>query len=257
MRNCSRKNKKTNDSGFGKIEALMLLVILAAVGFVGAKVLSLPKANNKLQEITSNVSTPRKVSTISNGKQITFNDLAAKASFVYPNTWTEMSIKGLCDEPNGCSESTDKIDAVELQSPDKKVDLIWSGISGVGGNCDATKTPTQGGCPIETVFSAVPINSSPGLYVVNGAIEAPNGQYEPFLAVQDNNGVLSSGVHGVWYQSFKLASTGNDTVFYMVNDYGSGTVPQTFNTINQVKSYFSGTDQQQAIQILQSLKVGK
>lgn len=246
-------------AGFSTVEALLLLVILAAVAFVGAKVLNLPKSKTQpASQIATTVPVKQNVTTQTRGGETVFNDDSAKASFSYPKSWTETAIKGLCNEPNGCSASTDNINSVELMSPDRKVDLVWSGVSGVGGNCDNNLPPTKGGCPSETVVGTEPIQSSSGLFVVEGAIEVPNGQYQPFLAVQDSaTGVLSSGEHGLWYQSFKLPSTGNSTLFFMDNGYsGSTSIPQTFSSLNQVKSYLESQDVVQANQILLSLKVG-
>ena len=250
--------KKQRDQGFSKIEAILLIFILASVAFVGTKVLNLPQSKKTANQISSIAPIAQKVTTNTKDGQVTFNDLAAKASFTYPKSWAEKAIRGLCDEPNGCSETTDKIDAVEIQSPDKKVDLIWSGISGVGGSCDNSKPPTQGGCPVETVLNKAPIPGSANLYVVEGAIQVPNGQFQPFLAVQDSvTGVLSSGEYGLWYQSFRLPSTGHNTLFYMDNGYGvNAPMPQTFSSITQVAAYLSSKDVNQAKQILLSLKDG-
>ena len=189
----------------------------------------------------------------------TYSDSAAQASFQYPSTWSITHIRGLCDEPNGCAPSTDQISAQQVTSPDGSIKILWSGIGGVGGACDNTIPPTQsGGCTIESVFSSTPIAKASGLYVVEGAIEVSSGQYQPFLAVQDKTGVLTSGEPGLWYQSFKLPSTGNDTLFYMNNGYkdgGGGTNPQTFPTLSQAQSYLDSSDATQAKQILLSLQV--
>ncbi|MHB1865236.1 MAG: hypothetical protein ACYCPS_03700 [Candidatus Saccharimonadales bacterium] len=257
-------NLKNNEQGFSAVEIVLVVVIVALIGVVGWLVYK-----NHHKTITPNVA------TISNNKPATptttpktptntvtyktYSDSAAQASFQYPSTWTLTSIRGLCDEPNGCAPSTDHISAQQVTSPDSSVEIVWSGISGIGGDCNNNVPPTQsGGCNIETVFSSTPIPKADGLYVVEGAMEVSSGQYQPFLAVQDKNGVLTSGEQGLWYQNFKLPTTGNDTLFYMNNGYkdgGGGSNPQAYATTSQVQSYLNSSDVTQAKQILLSLQV--
>jgi len=235
-----------SEKGFSVVEILMLLVAIALIVLVGYMVY---KDHHKTVTLST--------TTISTNK--TFSDSAAQASFTYPSTWTLASIRGLCDEPNGCTPSSDHINAVELTSPDKSINLIWSGIGGVGGYCDNTIPPTQsGGCTIETVFSSTPLSKIAGLYVVEGAMEISSGQYQPFLAIQDKTGLLTSGERGLWYQSFDLPSTGISTLFYMDNSYkdgGGGTSAQTFSSLSQVQTYLNTPFLIQAKQLLSSLQV--
>jgi hypothetical protein len=256
-----------NESGFSVVEIVLVLVVVGLIGTVGWLVYK-----NHHKTTTASVATTKSTSTTTTPKTTptntvtykTYSDSTAKASFMYPNTWTLSNIKGLCDEPNGCAPSTDQISAVEITSPDSNIQLLWSGISGIGGDCDNTIPPTQsdqstlGGCTVETVFSSTPISKATGLYVVEGAMEVQSGQYQPFLAVQDKSGVITSGEPGLWYQDFKLPSTSNNTLFYMNNGYkdgGGGTNPQTYSTASQAQTYLSSSNITQAKQILLSLQV--
>ncbi len=254
---------QNNQKGFTALEGSLVVLILAVIGVVGymvyhndykTKTVSVTtRSNNKPATTTS---TPKTTDTVT---YKTYSDYAAQASFQYPSTWTIANIRGACDEPNGCAPSTDKISAQLVTSPDGSVEIVWSGLSGVGGNCYNNVPPTQsGGCNIETVFNATPIPNASGLYVVEGAKEVSSGLYIPFLAVQDKNGVLTSGEHNLWYQSFTLPSTGHHTLFNMNNGYkdaGGGANPQTFATTSQVQAYLNSPDVTQAKQILLSLQV--
>lgn len=260
-----QKRFKNNESGFGVVELLLVIVIVLLIGTVGWLVYKMhvkaPVAN-----VSSSKNIPTKSNSLSTStvKYSTYSDPTAQASFTYPNNWILTSVRGECDEPNGCTPSTDKISAVLVTSPDSTVKLLWSGISGVGGMCDNTIPPSQtnqsnlGGCTIETVFNSVPIPNATGLYVVEGAMQLSSGQYQPFLTVQDKNGVITTGEPGLWYQSFVLPTTGNNTLFNMNNGYsivGSNTTPETFNNLSQVQTYLNSTNVAQAKQILLSLNV--
>ncbi len=255
---------RNNEKGFSAVEVILVLVVIIAIGVVGWLVYKdVHKANKATTASTASntgTKTPKatpKTTTAASYKS--YMDTAAKASFQYPSTWTIASIRGNCDELNGCAPSTDQTSAVDVTSPDGSMKLVWSGISGIGGYCDNTLPPTQsGGCTSETVFSATPIPMASGFYAVEGATELSSGQYQPFLAVQDKTGAITTGEPGLWYQSFTLPSTGHGTVFHMDNIYSdtnSTATPQTFSTLKEAQDYFSSTNAAQAKQILLSFQV--
>ena len=258
-------NLYKNQKGFSALELVLVLIIVVLIVVVGWLVYQNHNkitSTNKPTSSTASKTSTKPTTNKSNSSAVsykTYTDSAAQASFQYPSNWNLASIRGLCDEPNGCSPSTDSISAEQITSPDNSVKIIWSGISGVGGYCNNKIPPTQsGGCTIETVFSSTPIPKANGLYVVEGAMEVSSGQYQPFLAVQDKNGVLTSGEPGLFYQSFTLPSTNKHTLFNMNNTYkdgGGGGNTQTYATKSQVQSYLSSVDVTEAKQILMSLSV--
>ena len=245
-----------DNRGFGAVELIMAIVIVILLCVVGWYVYK----NHK--KIDATVTTA--VSTTVNNK--IFNDVGAGASFSYPSSWSIASFNGFCDDAK-CTDATDNINSVVLTSSDKQIDIVWSGLSGVGGGCDnaasITLAVTSEGlvpCPLETVFSVTSLPKISGLYVVEGAIE--NGgspdQFIPFMAIQDSTGVLTTGQHYLWYQSFssKLLKNTNDILFNIENNYniciGCQAKP-VFSSLSKAKIFFTTTDATQAKQILLSL----
>jgi len=269
-------NKITkNEKGFSAVEVIIIIIVIIIICGAGFLVY---KHNNKkslLATTTASTASSKSASkkntvsaintnppTVSYTGWQTYHDTAAGASFFYPSNWTLTQIAGNCDTPGGCSAAEDKINAVELTSQDKNVSLEWSGISGVGGDCDNEPLSSQNpnGCSEETVFSVFPINNAMGLYVVEGAIQDKyKGSYAPFMAIQDSNGVLKTGQYGLFYESFKLPTTNNKTLFrmggYPVNEFGtvSNEKTITFSTLSQAQNFFMSDDAQQAQDILLSL----
>lgn len=251
------KEISKNQKGFTVVEGLLILLILAVIAAVGYMVYH-NDHKTKMASKNTTTSTSKITSTVT---YKTYSDSAAKASFQYPSTWAIANVKGGCDEPNGCAPSTDQINAQQITSPDGKIEIRWAGISGVGGYCAINTPPTQSnGCTVETVFSSTPISRASGLYVVEGAMEVSSGQYQPFLAVQDKGGVITSSKQVLlFFEDFKLPSTGNDTQFLMNNGNkdgtGVGAHPQNYATTREAQTYLNSSDVIQAKQILLSLNV--
>jgi hypothetical protein len=163
-----------------------------------------------------------------------------KRVFKYPPDWKviapqQPSVKGA--------------DTFTIQSSNGQVKIIWvSAITGLGGGCGDK-------CPIYNVIEKTPIPGSQGLYVVSAVVDAGNGNVTPWIAVQDGNGLLSSGKKAVIGTFTGRNNAGGNSenyeaVFGLSNIYGEGpTITQS-----QVADYFKGNEVQEAKQILLSLR---
>ncbi|HUC87917.1 MAG TPA: hypothetical protein VMR95_02110 [Candidatus Binatia bacterium] len=249
---------KKNEKGFSFVEALIIIVVLALIGAAG---LLVHKDHDKASTTSTTVIKTAAYSLVRNTKtsEETYTDLAAKASFSFPSNWSFTKIEGLCDLP-GCSASSNGITAVELTSPDKGFDVVWSGVEGIGGGACYESS----GCPYATVFSSTPIPKSPGLYVVVAAVQYDNSyqdtEYTPIIAVQDSSGIIKTGsVGGSFYQIFNSPVNSRFTEFSMINGYKDGGVgypsQQEFSIISSAQAYLSSSDAKQIQQILLSLKM--
>lgn len=136
----------------------------------------------KNPSITSLISpTPQ----ISSGWKL-YTSQKVKASFNYPPDWTITKSAQQSNYP------ATEVDQIGLQSPHGTVTVSWvSALDGFGGACDPNASLAQG-CPLITVLEKLPIKNAPGLYVISGTITQDGTIYQPFLAVQDSNGLVTT-----------------------------------------------------------------
>jgi len=144
-----------NQSGFGAVEALLILIIVILIGVVGWLVY---KDHNK---------TPANASTTTSTKTATaattpdpyagwqqYCSSHEKACFKYPSSWTA---KPDCGGP--CTD----FDSVNLTSPSNTFVSFTSAETGVGGDCDPTTTP-------HVIYNVVePLSKVPGVYFIESS----------------------------------------------------------------------------------------
>jgi hypothetical protein len=115
----------------------------------------------------------------------TYVSATEKASFKYPQDWILSSSLG-GDLPDQ--------DRAILQSPSGKVKITWiSAFTGLGGNCEKqVQLGGYGACPLVTIVNKAVSSSASDLFVVSGTITTDGKIYEPFLAVEDSKGILTT-----------------------------------------------------------------
>jgi len=172
----------------------------------------------------------------------TYTSAEEKASFKYPTNWTVTKAVIPSNETNA--------DTVGIKSPSGAITISWvSAISGFGNESGSSY-------PLHTVIDKTPISAATGYYVVSGITTLGGNTYYPWLAVQDANGILASGVKGV-LATFKgkhnlnpSTKTVTGTLFATC---GASTVQNTpALTKNQATAWLSGSEAQQAKLILLS-----
>lgn len=182
--------------GFGLAGCLIVLVVLAAIGFAAWHVWSPKDKNPAATETTSSVAT-----TDPYAGWKTYTSSFEKLSFKYPASWTTKDISKHYSMPG--------TDAFQLTSPSAKLSIYWfSAIDGIGGACDASAapgtvvSPTQlGPCPYWYVLHKQRLKGA-DLFYVDG-IETSDGKtYSPWCALQASDGLLESKGY-IGYQLFK------------------------------------------------------
>ena len=110
----------------------------------------------------------------------TYASPTEKATFKYPSNWTITT-------PNQGALNGDQAGVL---SPSGAIKISWSAELGGYGNEQGTNYPLQ------TIVGKTPISGAPGLYVVSGITTLDGTTYHPWIAVQDDQGILSAGVGG-------------------------------------------------------------
>lgn len=251
-----QKLKKSSQSGFGVVEAILIIVILGVIAFIGylawhnhAKT-SDSSANNTSQMGTGN--TP----TTSDTALVGYKSKTTGASFTYPVDWVKVTPEDLGN--NG--------DAISLRSPSGKVTVTWSsGIGGVGGGptCDPSQTDeyneahiaSEPGCTDVVVLSSRSISGAAGLSVVTGYVLEGPSNYYPFIAVLNGDVQGYAGVNSNLYEVFDLNDNDLGSVFAIGGLAMLNPPAPKFSTKTAAINFLKGADAKAAISILASLKV--
>ncbi len=173
----------------------------------------------------------------------TYTSSTEKATFQYPADWTVTKPSIQSNYPSA--------DQVGLKSPSGEIIVSWvSALNGFGGGCDQD-------CPRIIIVDKVMIPTAPGLFVVSGLITTDNTKYQPWMAVQDKDGLISSGpqmgydmFQGFHNGSLPEANGNNTNVIFSTGDaYAKG--PSL--SLETAKAYFDKPEVKQAKQIMLSL----
>lgn len=165
-------------------------------------------------------------------------------SITYPSDWT-------VKQPTSGSATKDSTDAASLVSPSGAVTLTWvPSLAGFGNDHDDQY-------PLNTVIDKSPISGASGFYVVSGITTLDSKIFYPWIAVQDSDGILTSGVQGD-VLAFEARHALNDSTgkaaYAMLSTSGlRANIGSIALTQQQATSWFSGAEVQQAKQILLSI----
>ncbi|HEU4967148.1 MAG TPA: hypothetical protein VFT53_06790, partial [Candidatus Saccharimonadales bacterium] len=177
----------------------------------------------------------------------TYTSSDEKASFRYPETWKTVAS---CIHSNDANNN----DHVCLASPSGEIKISWvTDLSGLGGEHSANY-------PYNTIFNKTAIAKAPGLYVISGATTLDGKTYHPWIAVQDDNGIVSTDVQGdvaTFTSHWATNPTTDDLTGILFSTTGARTSQSTPGlTKAQAASWFSGAEAQQAKTIMLSLVDG-
>lgn len=178
----------------------------------------------------------------------TYTSVTEKASFKYPPDWTVTKAAIPSNIPNA--------DQISLQAPSGTVKIHWvSALDGFGGGCDDQAPLGEDSCPLVTVIDKTPIKSAPGLFVVSGTFTKDGKVFQPWMAVQGNEGITATQ-RSLGYTLFqgrnnKSATKVNNTTtaFSTSGAYAEG--PDLSQT--DANAYFAKPEVKQAKLIFQSL----
>lgn len=174
----------------------------------------------------------------------TYTSTSEQASFRYPSGWRVASYSITSSDPSNT-------DHTGIVSPSGAITISWvTDLAGFGNEHSAT-------FPQNTVIDKMPIPTAAGLYVVSGITTLDGSIYHPWIAVQDSDGILASGVQGniVTFTSRRaLNPTTNDVTGILFSTSGARTNQYTpALTKAQADAWFSGAEAKQAKLILLSL----
>lgn len=112
---------------------------------------------------------------------MTYASGTEKAGFTYPSDWSLTKL----------TAGTAPNDSATIQSPSGSITITWNSFitPGFGNESNANY-------PLHTVIDKTAIADASGLYVVSGITTLDGATYYPWIAVQDSNGILTSGVRG-------------------------------------------------------------
>ena len=240
---------------------LLLLLVGGGSYYIGSRnSLSQPNKEQVADKTTSTsipttINTPTAIVTnpaitaMTNWK--TYTSTTEKASFKYPPNWVSTKPAIETNLPG--------VDETAVQSPSGAIKVSWvSALNGFGGGCnDKLSLGQDGGCPLFTLVDKIPISTAPGLYVVSGTITRDGISYQPFLAVQDSTGLLTTK-RMMSYDMFTGKNNGSlpenrgqntNALFSTADAYGRG--PSLSQA--EANAWFNKTEVQEAKQILLSL----
>lgn len=181
----------------------------------------------------------------------TYSSSTEKATFKYPSNWKIVKPALESNIPGA--------DTIGLQSPSGEIKVSWiSAADGFGGGCN-TNSPlgSSDGCDLFTLIEKMPIKDASGLYVISGTITKDGKIYKPFLAIQDDNGLVKT-TRTMGYDMFTGKNNGNlkelngqnvNVFFTTGNTYGNG--PELSKS--DADAWFNKPEAIQAKQILSSL----
>jgi len=175
-----------NEQGFGAIEGIIIVAVVVLLGVVGYMVYknhnkTTPTATTTTPVATTTPTTtptPKAVDPYAGWK--TYTSKTEKASFKYPSDWKSITPPLESNEPGA--------DAFTVASPSGEVKVSWmSAISGLGGACDDTIAPKNGGCPAITVISSKSIKGASGLNVISAIVTNNGSTYQPWIGVNTSD----------------------------------------------------------------------
>lgn len=166
-----------------------------------------------------------------------------KATFTYPSSWT-------IAKPVVTSNDATNSDQAAIVSPSGGIKISWvTDITGFGNEHSSSY-------PLITVVDKTPISGAPGYFVVSGVTTLDGTTYHPWIAVQDANGILTSGVMGdvaTFQGKHNLNASTGATTGILFSTSGLRTSQNTPSLAQaQATAWFSGSEAQQAKQILLS-----
>jgi len=177
---------------------------------------------------------PTAISTNATSNWKTYKSTTDNASFKYPANW-------IITKP-AIESNFQNADQIGLQSPSGEVKISWvSELGGFGGSCTTD-------CPLITIIDKTAIGNSKNLYVVSGTVTSEGKMYEPFLAVQDNNGLVTTR-RSMAYDMFSKKPF--DVLFSTSDAYAGG--PNLSQS--EATAWFNKPEVQEAKQILLSLTI--
>jgi len=225
---------------------------------IGSLIISLSstaKANGYTQiydQILSTFKFTDKSSELDASNWKTYNSSVEKATFKYPPNWKIV-------EPSIKSNNPNISDQIGLLSPSREVKISWvSALDGFGGACNMKTLGTEGACPLFTLINKMPINNATGLFVISGTMTSDGKKYDPFLAVQDNNGLVKS-MRTMGYDMFIGKNNGKLTEYSGENTHVLFSTSDTdgYNGLSlsevEANEWFNKPEVQQAKLILESL----
>jgi len=255
------KKIKQNELGFGAVEVILVIVIVVLIGAVGWMVFKNHiKTTTPLQSKTTNCSTEPELTAECAAKNSpvqaqdpyagweTYTSSTEKASFKYPSTWKSVTPPLASNEPGA--------DVFTVASPSNAIDVSWmSAITGLGGYCDGTITPKDGGCPVITVLSSDAIKGASGLKVVSAIITYDGTSYQPWIGV--NTADFGSGAKSPYITFFgrnnsSLTNTSGQKQLMFFGTSGPGMKGPSLTKV-EATTWFNKSEIQQAKLIFASL----
>lgn len=174
-----------------------------------------------------------------------YTSSAEKATFRYPGNWT-------ITKPFMVSNDVNNTDQVGISSPSGAIKISWvTDLVGFGGEHGTNY-------PYNSIINKTAIAKAPGLYVVSGITTLDGTSYNPWVAVEDANGIISNGVQGnvVTFTSHRAINpTTDDFTGILFSTSGARTNQNTpAFTKAQATAWFSSTEAQEARIIMLSLQ---
>ncbi len=228
----------------------LLLIAVVVAGVSGTSWLVLSQKPTRKTEYNSQPagSSTSQQQVLQNGAQPAspvYSSSKEGASFKYPSDWTAAKPSATSKAASNDASNTDQ---TVVTSPSGALKISWiTNIVGFGNeHGDAY--------PLITVVDKTPISGAPGYYVVSGITTLDGSTYHPWLAVQDANGILTSGVQGdlVTFTARRVHNPTTDRqarmLFATCGPHSVDNSPAL--TQVQATSWFSSTEVQQAKQFL-------
>lgn len=239
------ENSKTTPTVF--ILLLILFSLLFGVGgfYLGSQSVKQQQRTTSAVQVETPIGTtqPTVQPTLVTTYEI-YTSSYEKLSFEYPSDWTLT--------PSQPKTNMAQADTMTLQSPTGKIRLEWvSAIDGLGGGCDPNLTlGSRDGCPLYEVIEKQMIPNS-SFYFVSYLITSDGVEFSPALAIQDENGILTT------------ARTKGPLTFTGKNNGGlsavfvSGSMPSGVGTLmgeSEARQFFSSPEAAQAKSIFMSVR---
>jgi Tfp pilus assembly protein PilV len=243
--------QRDRQSGFGRVEIVLIVFVIAALGVTGLVVYQHHKPSNAMNSAATSQTqlTTQPQSTVTQSAQAnpyqgwnTYTSAEEKSSFKYPTNWTVTKSVIVPIDTNA--------DSVGIKSPSGAITISWaSALSGFGNEYGTSY-------PLHTVIDKTPISAASGYYVVSGITTLDGKTYYPWLAVQDSKGILASGVNGdlaTFTGKHNKNKSTNTVTGILFATCGARTVQNSPSlTKDQATAWFSGSEAQQAKLVLLS-----
>lgn len=235
--------RQSRQKGFSILEALIVVVVIGILGTASWFVYqhNKPKTTEAIGgDQTTNQNSNQQTTTTPTTK--TYASGKEKASFKYPSNWTLTRL----------TANTAPNDSATIQSPSGAITITWNSFitPGFGNESNANY-------PLHTVIDKTAITGAPSLYVVSGVTTLDGSTYYPWIAVQDSNGILTSGVKGdllLFTGRHNVDPSTNSPVYAQFSTSGARAHQNSpALTQAQATAWLSSTEAQQAKQIMLSL----